>query len=112
MQHLHLEWPSTPDKTPGHPRRLFMVPGWGGGSCPPSNLSSKQEAAATVLSDGEQVTLKFGCDVPGDDHIHTGGITALTRGGIRKRIYQQTRASIVDSTLELDKIHLRDIGQL
>lgn len=71
MKHLHLEWPSTPDKTPGHPRRIFVVPGWGGGSCPPSNLSSKQEAAPTVLNGGEQITLKFGCDVPGDDPIHT-----------------------------------------
>lgn len=50
-----------------------MVPGWGGGSRPPSNLSSKQEAAATVLKDGEQIMLTFGCDVPGDDGIHTGG---------------------------------------
>lgn len=48
-----------------------MVPGWGGGSCPPSNLSSKQEAAATVLNDGEQIKLKVGCDVPGEDPIQS-----------------------------------------
>lgn len=57
--------------------------------------------------------LKLRCDVPGDDPVHTGGIAAFTHGGgARKRIYQQTRVSIVDSTLELDQIHLRDIGQL